>query len=393
MSAGKILVVDVGTSSVRSSIVTADSEVTCIHQAAVLPSSPNPGEVELDADAIKQAVLSTARAALADGGPVSGVGIANQRASTVVWDAETSQPIGPGIGWQDLRTVINCLLLQAEGLRLAPNMSATKLQWLLDTYDPERKHAARLRFGTIDTWVAWVLSDGSLHVTDPTNAGVTGLVDPSTTAWDEGVLATLNVPASMMPTIVDSSGAIGPLSALDGAPILCGIAGDQQASLIGQGCTSPGLAKITFGTGGMLDVVVGPTPPVAAARGERGTFPIVTSRRGGTTTWGIEAIMLSAGACVETTWDCSRPLATLRPWPDPATPPMASPSCRRSSGLERRTGTSALVGCSSASPEALGVLRSHGPSSRASRSEASTSSSLPRRMQGSRWQAFESTVA
>jgi len=299
VSAGKILVVDVGTSSVRSSIVTADSEVTCIHQAAVLPSSPNPGEVELDADAIKQAVLSTARAALADGGPVSGVGIANQRASTVVWDVETSQPIGPGIGWQDLRTVINCLLLQAEGLRLAPNMSATKLQWLLDTYDPERKHAARLRFGTIDTWVAWILSDGSLHVTDPTNAGVTGLVDPSTTAWDEGVLAALNVPASMMPTIVDSSGAIGPLSALDGAPILCGIAGDQQASLIGQGCTSPGLAKITFGTGGMLDVVVGPTPPVAAARGERGTFPIVTSRRGGATTWGIEAIMLSAGACVE----------------------------------------------------------------------------------------------
>lgn len=299
VSAGKILVVDVGTSSVRSAIVTADSTVTCVHQATVLPASPNPGEVELDADAIKQAVLSTARAALADGGPVSGVGIANQRASTVVWDAETSQPIGPGIGWQDLRTVINCLLLQAEGLRLAPNMSATKLQWLLDTYDPDRRLGGRLRFGTIDSWVAWILSDGALHVTDPTNAGVTGLMESSMAGWDEAVLATLGVPIDMMPTIVDSSGAVGPLSALDGAPILCGIAGDQQASLIGQGCTSPGLAKITFGTGGMLDVVVGPTPPAVAERGAHGTFPIVASRRGGVTTWGIEAIMLSAGACIE----------------------------------------------------------------------------------------------
>jgi glycerol kinase len=299
VSAGTILVVDVGTSSVRSSIVTADSAVTCVHQVPVLPSSPNPGEVEIDAIAIKQAVLSTARAALAEGGPVSGVGIANQRASTVVWDAVTSEPVGPGLGWQDLRTVIDCLLLQAEGLRLAPNLSATKLKWLLDAHDPDRHRAEHLRFGTVDTWVAWVLSNGDLHVTDATNAGVTGLVDDAVTAWDERTLGILGVPMAMMPRIVDSSGAIGPLAALDGAPILCGIAGDQQASLIGQGCTSPGLAKITFGTGGMLDVVTGTTPPSAAVRGEHGTFPIVASRRGGTTTWGFEAIMLSAGACVE----------------------------------------------------------------------------------------------
>lgn len=299
VSAGRILVVDVGTSSVRSSIVTADSKVLFVHQATVLPASPNPGEVEIDAVAIKQAVLSTARAALGEGGPVSGVGIANQRASTVVWEAETSQPIGPGLGWQDLRTVINCLLLQAEGLRFAPNVSATKLQWLLDTHDPERRRAEHLRFGTIDTWVAWVLSEGALHVTDATNAGVTGLIESQKIEWDTTVLQKLNVPPTMMPKIVDSSGPIGPLSALDGAPILCGIAGDQQASLIGQGCASPGQAKITFGTGGMLDVVIGPVTPERAARGEHGTFPIVTSRRKGVTTWGAEAIMLSAGACIE----------------------------------------------------------------------------------------------
>lgn len=301
MSHGRILVVDVGTSSVRSGIVDTTSGLSSVFQVAVLPESPNPGEVELDAMAIKDAVLSTASAALESGGPVDAVGIANQRASTVVWDVETGIPIGPAIGWQDLRTVINCLLLQAEGLRLAPNVSATKLQWLLDTYDPERTraNAGTLRFGTIDTWVAWNLSGGALHVTDATNAAVTGLTAGSTLSWDERTLETLRVPASMLPRIVDSSGSLGHASALEGSPIICGIAGDQQASLIGQGCTSPGQAKITFGTGGMLDMVMGPDAPVTAQRGPGGTFPIVTWQRDGTPVWGLEAIMLSAGTCVE----------------------------------------------------------------------------------------------
>lgn len=301
MSHGRVLVVDVGTSSVRSGIVDTTSTLSHVHQRSVLPSSPNPGEVELDALAIKEAVLETATRALAASGPVDGVGIANQRASTVVWDAATGLPLGPALGWQDLRTVINCLLLQAEGFRFAPNVSATKLQWLLDTYDPDRRQAeaGTLRFGTIDTWVAWILSDGALHVTDATNAAVTGLTHGLDLEWNRSALMTLRVPESMMPSIVDSSGAIGPATALPGAPPICGIAGDQQASLIGQGCTAPGQAKITFGTGGMLDMVLGPEAPPSAERGPAGTFPIVTLQRGGTPTWGLEAIMLSAGTCVE----------------------------------------------------------------------------------------------
>lgn len=301
MSHGRVLVVDVGTSSVRSGIVDTTSTLSHVHQRSVLPSSPNPGEVELDALAIKEAVLETATRALAASGPVDGVGIANQRASTVVWDAATGLPLGPALGWQDLRTVINCLLLQAEGFRFAPNVSATKLQWLLDTYDPDRRkaEAGTLRFGTIDTWVAWILSDGALHVTDATNAAITGLTHGLDLEWNRSALMTLRVPESMMPSIVDSSGAIGPATALPGAPPICGIAGDQQASLIGQGCTAPGQAKITFGTGGMLDMVLGPEAPPSAERGPAGTFPIVTLQRGGTPTWGLEAIMLSAGTCVE----------------------------------------------------------------------------------------------
>ena len=298
MSTGRVLVVDVGTSSVRSGIVHADATITDVVQVPVLPSSPEPGQVEFDALAIQSAILETARTALATG-PVDGVGIANQRATTIVWDARTGLPIGPAIGWQDLRTVINCLLLQAEGLRLAPNVSATKAQWLLDTFDPERNGGEHLRFGTMDSWIAWTLSEGSLHVTDATNAAVTGLVDRSARVWDAETLRILGLPETMMPHIVDSTGAIGHASALEGAPVICGIAGDQQASLIGQGCVAPGQAKITFGTGGMLDMVVGPEAPDSPQRSAAGTFPIIARQRDGVPVWGLEAIMLSAGSCVE----------------------------------------------------------------------------------------------
>ena len=299
MSAEQVLVIDVGTSSVRSGIVTGDGTVRHVHQRQVLPTTPEPGVVEFDATVISDAVLETATHALADAGGVQAVGITNQRASTLVWDAVTGLPIGPVIGWQDLRTVISCLLLQAEGLRLAPNASATKLQWLLDTFDPDRLRAGELRFGTIDSWVAWSLSGGALHVTDTTNAGVTGLFDVAAESWDPHVLEILQVPASMLPQIVNSSGILGEATALPGSPVIAGLAGDQQASLLGQGCITPGIAKITFGTGGMLDMVTGTASPPSPNRGASGTFPIAAWRRGDQTTWGIEAIMLSAGSCVE----------------------------------------------------------------------------------------------
>ena len=296
-----VLVVDVGTSSVRGSVVEDDGAVTAVHRRAILPSSPAPGFVEFDALEMAAAVLEVARASLAEatasGATVAGVGITNQRASTVVWDRSTGEPVGPGIGWQDLRTVGTCLLLRDQGLRFAPNESATKAAMLLDLADPDRQRD--LCIGTVDTWVAWALSGGSLHVTDQTNAGVTGLLHADGSGWNPAVLEALRIPPAALARIVDSAGAVGEARALPGAPPICGIAGDQQASLVGQGCTRPGLAKTTFGTGGMLDVCVGAERPAFERRGGAGTFPIAAWRRAGRTTWGVEAVMLSAGTCVE----------------------------------------------------------------------------------------------
>ncbi len=314
-----VLVVDVGTSSVRASVVAPDATVGEIARRALLPATPSPGFVELDARLLAASVLDVARAALDQAGPVEAVGIANQRATTIVWDRATGEPVGPGIGWQDQRTVMMCLALQARGLYLSPSSSATKLAFLLDTFDPDR--ARDLCFGTVDTWVAWTLSAGALHVTDLSNAGVTGLMRTDGSGWDDDVLEALHIPASVLPRIVDSSGVAGAATALPGAPPIAGLAGDQQASLVGQGCTRPGLAKMTFGTGGMLDLCLGPDRPAFAQRGPHGTFPIVAWRRRGRITWGLEAFMLTAGQAVE--WLCED-LGVLA---DPAESEVVASSC------------------------------------------------------------------
>ncbi|MCU1345626.1 MAG: glycerol kinase, partial [Acidimicrobiia bacterium] len=240
-----ILVIDVGTSSVRAAIVAPDATVHHIHQQPLPPSIPFPGLVEIDAAAMAAAVLSVATAALAAGGPVEAVGIANQRATTIVWDRVTGQPVGPGLGWQDLRTVFDCLALKAEGQPMLPSQSATKLAALLEQHDPAR--ARDLCFGTVDTWVVWTLTGGALHVTDATNAAVTGFRTLDGTGWDQAILDRLRIDVSLLPTVVDSSGILGQATALPGAPPIAAMVGDQQASLIGQGCVRPGLAKITFG--------------------------------------------------------------------------------------------------------------------------------------------------
>ncbi|HEV3213405.1 MAG TPA: FGGY family carbohydrate kinase [Acidimicrobiales bacterium] len=293
-----VLVLDVGTSSVRASLVEPDGAVRATRQVPVLPASPAPGVVEVDADAIAEGVLATAAAVLDQAGDVAGVAVTNQRATTVVWDAASGRPVGPGIGWQDLRTVIDCLTLQSEGVRVAPNASATKLRWLVQHADPALVAGGSLRFGTIDTWVASVLSNGELHLTDASNAGVTGLVTADGAGWDPDVLAALGLDPSLLPTIVDTCGELGAASALRGAPTLCALVGDQQASLAGQGCVDPGQGKLTFGTGGMLDQVSG-ARPTFASRGTAGCFPIVARQRHGQKTWGVEAVMLTAGGCIE----------------------------------------------------------------------------------------------
>ena len=294
---GRLLVVDVGTSSVRSAVVDADAHVVVEHRAPLLPDSPAPGLVEFDATAMAGVVLDLARRALADGGPVDGVGIANQRASTVVWDRSTGMPVAPGIGWQDLRTVGRCLELRAQGSTFPPNFSATKIEAILDAEDPER--ARDLAFGTVDSWVAWILSEGALHVTDASNAQVTALRTVPNERWDPDRIGLMQIPERMLPAVVDSSGVVGPATALRGAPPIAGILGDQQASLLGQGCVRPGDAKITFGTGGMLDLVLGDERPAFPDRSAAGCFPIVTRRLAGADQWGLEAAMLAAGTNVE----------------------------------------------------------------------------------------------
>ncbi|HWC39234.1 MAG TPA: FGGY-family carbohydrate kinase [Acidimicrobiales bacterium] len=293
-----ILVVDVGTSGVRAAIVHADGAVEHVRHRPVLPTSPAPGFVEFDAREMADAALAVAAEALeAGGGTVDGAGIANQRGSTVVWDRATGKPVGPGIGWQDLRTVGTCLALQAEGVRVAPNVLATKASMLLDMADPDR--SADLCVGTVDSWIAWTLSAGRLHITDATNAGLTGLLHGDGSGWAPRVLEACRIPEATLPSIVDSSGIVGEAAALPGSPPIAGIAGDQQASLVGQGATRPGLVKITFGTGGMLDLCLGPHRPSFDTRGPDGTFTIIAWRRHGRLNWGLEAVMLSAGTAVE----------------------------------------------------------------------------------------------
>jgi glycerol kinase len=293
-----VLVVDVGTSGLRAAVVDGEGAVHALEYRPFPPSSPFPGLVEFDGAAMAAAVLDVATKSLAAAGPVEAVGITNQRASTLVWDRSTGQPIGPGLGWQDLRTVFDCITAKTEhGLALAPNQSATKVAWLLNNIAGARDRD--LCFGTVDTWVAWVLSGGAVHVTDPSNAAVTGLLLADTTAWSAEACAALGVPMEMLPTLVDSTGVFGEASALAGSPPLAALVGDQQASLVGQGCVRPGLAKITFGTGGMFDVCTGTRAPSSARRSEHGTFPIVAWSQAGQRTWGTEAIMLSAGTNVD----------------------------------------------------------------------------------------------
>jgi glycerol kinase len=291
-----VLVIDVGTSSVRASVVDADASVHNVHRVALASTHPFQGMVEFDAAQLARAALAVARKALGEAGSVQGVGIAAQRASTILWDKKTGAPLGPGIGWQDLRTTGTCLALQGRGLRLSPNQSATKLSFLLERFDPKRER--ELCFGTVESFLAWTISARNLHVTDATNAAVTGLLKHDASDWDGDVLDALHIDPSLLPLIVDSTGILGTADALPGAPAIAGLCGDQQASLIGQGCIEKASAKATFGSGAMLDCCVGEVRPSFSTRGPSGSIPIVAWRQAGRLTWGVEAVMLSAGTCV-----------------------------------------------------------------------------------------------
>ena len=313
-STAAVLVVDVGTSGLRTALVDQAGTIVDFDHVATPPSTPSPGLVEFDATGLYEATVSSALRVVSRnvGVPVVALGITNQRASVVAWDARTGEPIGPGIGWQDLRTVIECITAKTDhGLAIAPNQTATKASWLRANHGADVPESA-LRFGTIDTWLTWKLSGGDAFVTDHTNAAVTGLVDVATVDWDPHVCRIFDIPPACLPTVVASRGVVAVVKqhgALAGIPLAARI-GDQQSSLVGQGCIAPGQTKITFGTGGMLDMYTGSSGPrirpTEAKRTTHGTFPIVAfslEEQPVSVHWGIEAIMLSAGTNVE--WLCN----------------------------------------------------------------------------------------
>ncbi|MGA2295472.1 MAG: FGGY-family carbohydrate kinase [Acidimicrobiales bacterium] len=291
----RALSIDVGSTSIRTSIVDLQGIVSHVHQQQLTVTTPQPGEVELDAIEIGRIVLELAARTLDEGGLCEVVGITNQRATTIIFDPLTGVPLGPALGWQDLRTVIDCLVLQGEGLHLMPNQSATKARWLVAASGREQKE---LRFATVETWVTWLLTEGAVHVTDRSNAGVNGLVSLDLATWDERTLSVLGLEPAMLPRIVDTMALHGVATALAGSPRITALIGDQPAALFGLSCVSGG-AKITFGTGAMLDMVSNRPRPQSLSILPSGCFPTVLRSQDGDVTWGVEAIVFAAGACLE----------------------------------------------------------------------------------------------
>lgn len=291
----RALSIDVGSSSVRTGVVDDSGLVTHVHQHPLHVHSPQPGEIELSGEEIARVALDLAAATLRDAGDCEVVGVTNQRATTIVFDPRTGTPVGPALSWQDLRTVLDCLVLQGTGLRFAPNQSATKLKWLVDA---SNRPASELAFATIETWIAWHLSQGATYVSDHSNASVSGLVDVDLAKWNDSTLEALGVEGVALPQLVSTMGSFGRASALPGSPHIVTLIGDQPASLFGQSCVRSG-AKITFGTGAMLDMVHHTAAPTTMHRYASGCYPTVLRSNGTEVTWGVEGIILSAGACVE----------------------------------------------------------------------------------------------
>ena len=262
-----ILSLDQGTTSSRAIVFNAEGDTVSMAQREFAQHFPQPGWVEHDPLEIWRTQLQVAREALHTaeqrGGRVTALAITNQRETTVLWDRATGQPVAPAIVWQDRRTASLCEGLRAQGLAdriqrktglvLDAYFSGTKLAWLLDHVPGARRRAERgeLAFGTVDSWLIWQLTAGRVHATDPSNASRTLLFNLHTMTWDPQLLAWLNIPASVLPRVVPSSGVLGETepSLLGRAVPIAGVAGDQQAATFGQACFEPGMAKNTYGTG------------------------------------------------------------------------------------------------------------------------------------------------
>jgi len=292
-------------------IIDASGAVLSIAQRPFKQIFPKPGWVEHDPTEIWSSQSGVATEALASANlterDIAAIGITNQRETTILWDRETGEPVYNAIVWQDRRTADFCDALRnsADGASiqaktgLLPDayFSGSKLNWLLRNVDGARKRAeqGKLAFGTVDSWLIWKLTQGERHITDATNASRTMLFNIHTMQWDEELLKLLDVPRSVLPEVVASSGQCATTKGLlDGIPI-AGIAGDQQAALFGQMCNAPGMAKCTFGTGAFMLLNTGTKPVISQNR----LLTTVAWKIGDRVEYALEGSMLMAGAVVQ----------------------------------------------------------------------------------------------
>ncbi|WP_372786934.1 glycerol kinase GlpK [Phenylobacterium sp.] len=308
-----ILALDQGTTSTRAILFDAKGRALAEAGRPLEQFYPADGWVEHDAEAIFQAsveVLAEAvRKAARSMSDVAAIGVTNQRETVVVWDKASGAPIHKAIVWQDRRTADACERLRKAGLEsrvteisgllLDPYFSGTKIAWLLDHVDGARARAeaGELLAGTIDSWVIWKLTAGAVHATDATNASRTLLFDIRKQAWSAEMSETLGVPLGLMPDVRDCAGDFGETDAglLGRAIPIRGVAGDQQAALMGQGCIAPGEMKATYGTGCFLLLNTGETAPVSKAR----LLTTVAARIAGRTTYALEGAIFIAGAAIQ----------------------------------------------------------------------------------------------
>ena len=311
MSATYILAMDQGTTSSRAIIF--DSSYSIVEQAQqeFTQHFPDSGWVEHSAADIWHTSLETARAAIAqaDISPdqIAGIGITNQRETTLIWDRATGEPVYNAIVWQDRRTADYCnslkdqgheaMITSKTGLLLDPYFSASKIAWILDNVEGARAkaEAGELAFGTMDSWLLWNLTQGSAHATDATNASRTMLYNIHQGDWDSELLALFNIPAAVLPEVKDCAADYGTTSLLGGDIAILGIAGDQQAATLGQACFTTGMMKSTYGTGCFALLNTGEQAVASSNR----LLTTIAYQLDGKTTYALEGSIFIAGAAVQ----------------------------------------------------------------------------------------------
>lgn len=308
-----LIAIDQGTTSTRAIVFDADLKPLASAQRELPQHFPAPGWVEHDAEDIWNATVETVRAAMAQARltakDIAGIGITNQRETVVVWDRVSGLPIHKAIVWQDRRTAAICDALRASGhepeiaaktgLLLDPYFSASKIAWLLDHVDGARAkaQAGQLAFGTIDSFLVWRLTGGQAHLTDATNAARTMLLDIGSGQWDEGLCRIFGVPMTMLPQVRDCAGEFGATvpDLFGGAIAIRGVAGDQQAATVGQGCFTPGMMKSTYGTGCFVLLNTGAQRVASRAR----LLTTIAYQLDGKRTYALEGGIFVAGAAVQ----------------------------------------------------------------------------------------------